>query len=71
MIPLPWRLFVRNRGQDYDKEFEFKENADYYVRNSCVGKPHGFYLAYLYEKIEGNEIYRGEYDRTGVFTPAD
>lgn len=67
---LPWRLLVKNRGQDYDKFWEFKENADFYIKHSCAGQPHGFYLAYLYETVNGEEVFRGEYDRNGSFTPA-
>lgn len=69
---LPWRLRVRNRGenQDFDKWFPYPENANVYVQDKCVKGTHKFYLAYLYETVNGVEHYRGEYDSNGYFTPA-
>jgi hypothetical protein len=69
MRPLPFRLRVINRGDEYDKLWEFQANADHYIRTACVGKNHGFKFAYLYETVDSVEHYRGEYDKNGVFTP--
>jgi hypothetical protein len=60
-----FKLTVKNKGQQpYDKFFERKSGADAYVQDHCVGKPHAFNLATLYE----NGVAVGWYDVQGVFT---
>ena len=60
-----FKLVVKNKGDTYEKYFPYQKNAEIYVLDFCINKPHAFLLATLYE----NDVAIGWFDAKGVFTP--